>query len=98
MDSRAADPPDQAPPADIRMLYHPNTLRQICYVRERLLSKPITAWSPNEFMIGGGLAGIMHGSHRRDGTSHDLSIRIPNTFSISPPYCENDTRQQAPFA
>jgi len=80
-------------PADIRMLYHPNTLRQICYVRERLLNKPITLWSPDELMIGGALAGIMHGSHRRDGTSQYLSISMPNTFSMSPAYVEKYIRQ-----
>jgi hypothetical protein len=73
-------------PADIRMLYHPNTLRQICYVRGHLLSKLITEWSPDELMISGALAGIMHGSHRRDGTSQYLSISMPNTFSMSPMY------------
>ena len=37
-------------------------------------------------MIGGALAGIMHGSFRRDGTSQYLSISMPNTFSMSPNY------------
>ena len=37
-------------------------------------------------MIGGSLAGIMHGSFRRDGTSQYLSISMPNTFSMSPSY------------
>lgn len=80
-------------PADIRMLYHSNTLGQICYVRERLLAKPITMWSPNELMIGGALAGIMHGSFRRDGTSQYLSISMPNTFSMSPAYVANYIRE-----
>lgn len=80
-------------PADIRMLFHSNTLRQICYVRERLLTKPITMWKPDELMIGGALAGIMHGSHRRDGTSQYLSISMPNTFSMSPAYVEKYIRE-----
>jgi DNA methylase len=87
--SRAGEP---NAPADIRMLYHPNTLRQICYVRGHLLSKPITGWSPDELMISGALAGIMHGSHRRDGTSQYLSISMPNTFSMSPMYVEKYIR------
>ena len=33
-------------PPDIRMLYHDNTLKQLCYMRDRLLSKTITTWSP----------------------------------------------------
>jgi len=79
--------------ADIRMLYHPNTLRQICYVREILLKQPLTKWSHEAMMIGGALAGIMHGSHRRDGTSQYLSISMPNTFSMSPTYVEKYIRE-----
>jgi len=44
-------------------------------------------------MIGGALAGIMHGSHRRDGTSQYLSISMPNTFSMSPTYVEKYIRE-----
>lgn len=73
-------------PEDIRMLYHPNTLRQICHIRGYLLRKDIQAWCPEEFMIGGSLAGIMHGKHRHNGTSQYLSISMPNTFSMSPSY------------
>jgi site-specific DNA-methyltransferase (adenine-specific) len=39
-------------------------------------------------MIAGALAGIMHGGHRRDGSSQYLSISMPNTFSMSPMYVE----------
>src|SRR5580704_2524748 len=68
------------------MLYHPSTLRQICYLRGYLLRKELINWRGEEFMIGGALAGIMHGSFRRDGTSQYLSISMPNTFSMSPTY------------
>jgi hypothetical protein len=71
---------------DIRMLYHESTLRQLCFIRARLTSKPITSWSPEELMVAGSLAGIMHGSWRRDGTSQYLSISMPNTFSMAPTY------------
>jgi len=81
-------------PDDIRMLYHPNTLRQICYLRDHLLSQPVARWSQEDLMIGGGLAGIMHGSHRRDGTSQYLSISMPNTFSMSPAYVEKYIREK----
>jgi hypothetical protein len=73
-------------PEDIRMLYHPNTLRQISYLRGYLLRRDIKDWSPVECMIAGCLAGIMHGKHRHDGTSQYLSISMPNTFSMSPSY------------
>lgn len=71
---------------DIRMLYHDNTLSQIVFLRDRLLTKTITEWSPEELMMGGALAGIMHGAWRRDNTSQYLSISMPNTFSMSPTY------------
>jgi hypothetical protein len=73
-------------PNDIRMLYHPNTLRQICFLRGYLLSQPLAQWSQEKLMTAGALAGIMHGSFRRDGTSQYLSISMPNTFSMSPAY------------
>lgn len=79
--------------ADIRMLYHDNTLRQLCFVRERLLSKVITDWSRDELMIAGALAGIMHGAWRRDDTSQYLSISMPNTFSMAPTYVEKFIRE-----
>jgi site-specific DNA-methyltransferase (adenine-specific) len=80
---------------DIAMLYHENTLSQLCFIRSVLLSKPITAWSPSELMVGGSLAGIMHGSWRRDGTSQYLSISMPNTFSMSPRYVEKFIKEHA---
>lgn len=72
--------------ADIQMLYHDNTLRQLCFVRSKLLSKPIPTWDGDELMIAGSLCGIMHGAWRRDDTSQYLSISMPNTFSMSPTY------------
>jgi hypothetical protein len=78
---------------DIRMLYHDNTLRQLCFVRERLHCKELTAWTRAELMIGGALAGIMHGSWRQDDTSQYLSISMPNTFSMSPTYVKKFIRE-----
>jgi len=86
------DAPDVSP--DIRMLYHDNTLKQLCYIRGRLLSKKITTWSREELMLAGALAGIMHGSWRRDDTSQYLSISMPNTFSMSPAYVEKFIREK----
>ena len=65
-----ADRSEPDVPEDIRMLYHASTLRQICYLREYLFRKEACELaSERSFMIGGALAGIMHGSFRRDGTS-----------------------------
>jgi site-specific DNA-methyltransferase (adenine-specific) len=86
------DTPDVSP--DIQMLYHDNTLKQLCYIRERLLSKTLTSWSGEELMLAGALAGIMHGSWRRDDTSQYLSISMPNTFSMSPAYVEKFIREK----
>lgn len=84
----------QGAPEDIRMLFHPNTLGQICYIREFLLRKDLTDLSPTEAMIAGALAGIMHGSHRRDGSSQYLSISMPNTFSMAPAYVAKYIREK----
>jgi hypothetical protein len=83
---RSSGMPELRVPEDIRMLFSKNTLRQICFVRESLLTRPPTAWSQEELMIAGALAGILHGSRRRDGISRYLSISMPNTFSMSPGY------------
>lgn len=83
---RAAGQRDLDVPEDIRMLYHPTTLSQLLFIRQRLLSKAIGAWTREELMLAGALAGIMHGSWRRDGSSQYLSISMPNTFSMSPAY------------
>lgn len=73
-------------PDDIRMLFHENTLRQLVFLRDRLQRKPISRWSHEESMLGGAIAGILHGGHRANGTSRYLSISMPNTFSMSPAY------------
>lgn len=84
--------PDVSP--DIRMLYHDNTLAQLVFIRKRLLSKKLRAWTQSEVMLAGALAGIMHGGWRRDGTSQYLSISMPNTFSMSPSYVEKFIREK----
>lgn len=81
-------------PADIRMLFHANTMRQLTFLRTHLLRRDMTKWSPDELMIAGAVAGILHGSHRRDGTSRCLSISMPNTFSMSPTYVKNYIRDK----
>jgi len=80
--------------ADIEMLYHPTTLRQLVFLRDVLHTKPFTEWSAEQTVIAGSLAGIMHGSFRRDGTSQYLSISMPNTFSMSPAYVEKFIREK----
>lgn len=88
-------PGDPDVPADIRMLFHPQTMKQLYFIRERLLSQPTTEWDSVELMVAGALAGIMHGSWRRDNTSQYLSISMPNTFSMSPTYVEKYIRENS---
>jgi hypothetical protein len=78
---------------DIRMLFHKNTLRQLVYMRSRLLKKGVASWSHEEFMLAGAVAGILHGAHRSDGSSAYLSISMPNTFSMSPEYVRKFIRE-----
>jgi DNA modification methylase len=88
---RAQREPDVSP--DIEMLFHMNTLRQIVFLRELLLSKPLMDWSQTDYMIAGSVAGILHGAHRVDGTSQYLSISMPNTFSMAPSYVRKYIRE-----
>lgn len=78
--------PEVDVPADIEMLYHPNTLRQLVFLRDYLFRRSMSSWSREDFMTAGAISGILHGSHRSDGTSQYLSISMPNTFSMSPAY------------
>jgi site-specific DNA-methyltransferase (adenine-specific) len=84
--------PDVSP--DIKMLYDPSTVKQLCYIRKYLHAESLLAWSREKRMIAGALAGIMHGGTRRDGSSQYLSISMPNTFSMSPKYVENFIREK----
>jgi len=81
-------------PPEIAMLYHPNTLKQLVYLQSYLFRRTATDWSREEFMIAGAVAGILHGSHRSDGTSRYLSISMPNTFSMSPGYVKKFIRDK----
>jgi hypothetical protein len=71
---------------DVSMLFHHETLDQLLFLRGCLLTKPWSKWSDNDFFLAGCVAGVLHGAHRRDGTSGYLSISMPNTFSMSPTY------------
>jgi site-specific DNA-methyltransferase (adenine-specific) len=69
-------------PDDILLIYSPETLAQLCYLRRRLLKGNSEV---RTFLLGA-LLGVMHGSERTDGTSAYASISMPNTFSMSPNY------------
>lgn len=67
---------------DIRLIYHPVTLAQLCYLRRAIVDSN----DPVDQFLVGVVLGIMHGKERQDGTSGYLSISMPNTFSMSPGY------------
>jgi hypothetical protein len=88
-------PLDEVPDA-LKVIYHPRTLTQLCYLRGAL-----TNGSTEDSFIRGVLLGIMHGKVRKDGSSSYLSIDMPNTFSMSPQYVREFVRRnglrQQPF-
>ena len=79
---------------DIRMLFHSETLEQLLYLRDKLLARSWSKWSSCDFFLAGCVAGVLHGSHRADGTSAYLSISMPNTFSMSPSYVKKFIREK----
>ncbi|MEI8147677.1 MAG: DNA methyltransferase [Actinomycetes bacterium] len=71
---------------DISMLFDPDTLNQLLFLRQRLQERRPTQWNRLDVMLAAGVAGILHGATRGDGSSSYLSISMPNTFSMSPNY------------
>lgn len=70
---------------DIKMLYDEQiTLPQLIYLKQNLNKK----CEIDNFILGI-LTGLMHGKHRKDGSSIYCSIDMPNTFSMSPNYVRN---------
>lgn len=69
-------------PDDVLLIYSPETLAQLCYLRRRLLKSDSDV---RAFLLGA-LLGVMHGAERQDGSSAYASISMPNTFSMSPNY------------
>ena len=67
------------------MLYEESeTLPQLVYLKNNLNKNR----KIDNFILAV-LTGIMHGKHRKDGTSIYCSIDMPNTFSMSPNYIRN---------
>jgi hypothetical protein len=67
---------------DIRLIFHPVTLAQLCYLRRTI----VDSTDPVDQFLVGVVLGIMHGKERQDATSGYLSVSMPNTFSMSPGY------------
>ncbi len=68
-------------PDEIRMLYAPVVLRQLCFLQKRL-----NVQEPTDRFIMATLLGLLHANYRPGGPARGLSISMPNTFSMSPTY------------
>jgi site-specific DNA-methyltransferase (adenine-specific) len=64
----------------INMLFSDYTLKQLCFLREKLLWRSDSV----DTFITAMILGIMHGN-----TDGYLSIKMPNTFSMAPNYVKN---------
>ena len=69
---------------DIKMIFHPNTLRELIFLQNQLNWKI----SKVDNYITAMLLGVIHG-----GSKNYLSIQMPNTFSMSPNYIRNYIRE-----
>lgn len=68
-------------PDDIRMLYSPKVLRQLCWLREQLDIENRT-----DRFIMSTILGLLHANYEQGSPARGLSISMPNTFSMSPGY------------
>jgi hypothetical protein len=68
-------------PDDIRMLYSPKVLRQLCWLRGQL----DTADRTDRFIMST-ILGLLHANYKPGSPARGLSISMPNTFSMSSAY------------
>lgn len=77
-------------PADIRMLYSPSTLRQLCFLRDELTGRGYA-----DPFIMALVLGLLHANHSAAGATRGFSISMPNTFAMAPGYVRNYIRDHA---
>jgi hypothetical protein len=68
-------------PDDIRMLYSPKVLRQLCWLREQLDIDNRT-----DRFIMSMILGLLHANYKPGSPARGFSISMPNTFSMSSAY------------
>ncbi len=66
---------------DIRMLYAPDTLRQLCWLRDTLNLHDRT-----DVFIMATVLGMLHANYKPGSPPRGFSISMPNTFSMAPAY------------
>lgn len=84
LDSLQRHEPDNKgydPPSDVAMLYRPNVLRQLCWLRNELNIDDRT-----DRFIMATILGLMHANYQPGSPARGFSISMPNTFSMSPSY------------
>lgn len=82
-DHLAAHPEPPETPDEIRLIFHPHTLAQLCWLKAHLARDRRT-----DIFILATLTGILHGK-----SVGYLSVDMPNTFSMSPNYLRNYIRE-----
>jgi DNA methylase len=68
-------------PADIRMLYTEETLKQLVFLRDQLGQN-----RQADPFITGMVLGMLHANHSSKGATNGFSISMPNTFAMAPGY------------
>ncbi len=77
-------------PEKLQSIFHRRTLAQLFYLRNALSTE-----SADDVFLRGALLGILHGKHRRNGSTAYLSVDMPNTFSMSPEYVRRFVERNA---
>lgn len=81
-------------PEDIRMLYSPHTLKQLCFLRQELSGRGHV-----DPLLIALVLGMLHANHSATGATRGFSISMPNTFAMAPGYVRKyirDNKLQAP--
>jgi len=66
---------------DVKMLYSPKVLRQLCWLRQELDIEDQT-----DRFIMATVLGMMHANYKKGSPARGFSISMPNTFSMSAGY------------
>ena len=81
LENRFAPPGLDEVPDHIRMLYSEATLRQLVFLKAKLvLARPVDAF------LAATVLGLLHGNHSKSGATRALSISMPNTFAMARGY------------
>lgn len=74
-------PPNVEVPDEVAMLFHPQTLAELLWLRSELNIRTRV----DRYLLAL-LAGSLHANANKDGVPRGLTVAMPNTFSMSPGY------------